>query len=285
VLTSVVKQDEISRRRLGKFDPDDYQAAIVSTEKGSTYHDVTLFVENLREMDPPPAVHLIQDSLCGTAVSWFMGDLSQDQRAGIRTSLEAWIEALLHRFKLPYSEAVGRLQTTRLRGKQSLAQYASIISRLCRNVTPNPPSQFIITSILFGLPPAIQRILTHVNPACWSLNDFMDELLRLQTFVNTMDEEHGNRPAGAYNHTTGYSNQVNGYWNNGPSNDRRAFTVQTGKQLAWANPKHNGRDNRGRNSAFNANPEEEIVYHNDPEQNQIWAYVAGVLDRNGRKDF
>jgi len=61
------KYDETIRRQLGKFDPQDNLTAIIATDKGSTYYDVTLFVANLRRNQPP--ARLIPDTLARVAIS------------------------------------------------------------------------------------------------------------------------------------------------------------------------------------------------------------------------
>jgi len=87
-----------------------------------------------------------------------MGELLQDKRDELDT-LQAWIEALNSRFKLPYQQAVQLLHTTRYISNlgQPLAEYAAIIARLYRNVNDLATDQFIITNILSGLPPSIQH--------------------------------------------------------------------------------------------------------------------------------
>jgi len=250
--TNNSKHDETIRRQLGKFNPQDNRTAIIATDKGSTYHDVTLFVANLRRNQPP--ARLIPDTLAGAAISWFMGELLQDERDEL-DSLQAWIEALNSRFKLPYQQAVQLLHTTRYisNSGQPLAEYAAIIARLCRNVNDLATDQFIITNILSGLPPSIQHWFDHVDPTDnVPLSYFVKELRRKQAnfYRNTItsyatntngEQELGIEPAGV-THNRGGFGQNNGSSSNPASH--HAGNIRPSTNGGMNNNRYNSNPNR-----------------------------------------
>jgi len=58
---------------------------------------------------------------------------------------------------------------------KSLAEYASIITRLCRNIIDSVTDPFLITSAFSGLPPSIQHWFDHI--------DLTDGIVTLSYFV------------------------------------------------------------------------------------------------------
>ncbi len=105
---------------VGFFDPE-YQDGttghVTSAGKYVIYRDVYIFVEMLKNLAYTHAentvISIIPECFRGAALMWHLAELSESEKAGLRTSdLATWYSALIKRWKMPTSVALVTLTSS-----------------------------------------------------------------------------------------------------------------------------------------------------------------------------
>ena len=103
---------------IGFFDPH-YESMtgedIITAGKDTVYRDVFLFTNQLRQIASIKGEEVVRlnSPLClrGYAQQWFSSELTTEQQAEYRTTLERWIRALINRFQPDSGDAFNKIQT------------------------------------------------------------------------------------------------------------------------------------------------------------------------------
>jgi hypothetical protein len=114
-VTTVLRAKDV-----GFFDPE-YQDGttghVTNAGKHVIYRDVYIFVERLKNLAYTHAdntvMSIIPECFRGAALMWHLAELSESEKAGLRTSdLATWYSALIKRWKMPKTVALATLTSS-----------------------------------------------------------------------------------------------------------------------------------------------------------------------------
>jgi hypothetical protein len=170
---------------IGFFYPD-MQDEIRHKSDSVYWKNVYAFVEQIRDhatIVQPAIVRLhLKECLRGEAQSWYMNDLTDLQREGLKYSpngVEAWCRVLTDRFKEPHTVALAKLQQERYsvhdaRAGRSTRAYVGQIIRHSQAVDMDRPLQQMANA-WNNLDPELQPFVRRPT-ANTSMAEFMEDL-------------------------------------------------------------------------------------------------------------
>ena len=117
----VLKTQVLKPKDVGLFNPDvadEHGLGPVATISSDTvYRDIYTWVERLKDLvhvhDPDDVKQVIQPCLRGSAATWWIAELTDEDRRKLRAAdLQRWYSLLIKRFKIQTSVAISRITSS-----------------------------------------------------------------------------------------------------------------------------------------------------------------------------